>query len=199
MLVTETDENLIDNMLVPAKSLKFDKEMRDEQVEVHLNRESQRLLKSFAERRNSNLKKKFFNQMKEEIKLVERADELRTIILKGKAFVGWKKKTTIYRNVKEFIIHRLCLQKMRSKVTVFSVLKHHWKIKKQESKNWKMALGQRAIFLLKGSLQTWHKNASRLRTMKRNFVKISLKNQKSVKSNAFKLLRRRFNEEYAIN
>jgi hypothetical protein len=60
--------------------------------------------------------------------------ELRTIILKSKVFIGWKKKTIKYRNVKEYIIHRLCVQKMQSKVKIFTSLKTNWKAKKEANR-----------------------------------------------------------------
>jgi hypothetical protein len=60
-------------------------------------------------------------------------------------------------------------------------------------------LGHRAITLLKNHLQTWNLKTQTAKKNRYNFVKIQVKNQQKIKSNAFSLLRNRFKKEYAIS
>lgn len=137
--------------------------------------------------------------MRKIIKNNQQAELLRSIILKSKAFVGWKKKTSEYKNVKNFIINKLCVQKMTSKVKIFSALKHNWRASKEADHKWKLALGHRAISLLKNGLKSWHLKAHTAKKVRTNFVKIQVKNHRNIKSQAFKQLRNRFKHEYSIN
>jgi UDP-N-acetylglucosamine 2-epimerase len=87
---------------------------------------------------------------------------------------------------------------MKSKVQVFSVLKKNLKTNKEENRKWRLALGHRAISLLKSSIEKWASKTKQIRTLRHNFVKIQFKNQKRIKEKAFVTLRNRFKKEYAI-
>lgn len=69
-----------------------------------------------------------------------------------KIFQGWRKIVERYLRVKEYIIHKVCLQKMTAKHRVFKGLKQHTLAIKDEHKKWVIAVGFWAARLLGSSL-----------------------------------------------
>jgi uncharacterized protein YerC len=88
---------------------------------------------------------------------LKKAVELRKLILLSKAFLALKNKTQHYKRVKDFIIHNLCMQKMKSKIKVFSILKTNYRDTVDDNRKQTLAMGHRAITLIQKHLKKWQK------------------------------------------
>lgn len=90
-----------------------------------------------------------------------------------RSFFAWFQMVRKYSRVKEYIIHKLCIQKMTAKLVVFREIKSHAVAIKKEHADWRISIGFCAANLLSYHLGVWKQKAQRAAKNRSNFFEVN--------------------------